>query len=140
MKYFDENLIAELKNAPSLDYYLEKHMELFINESAEDYLGEVLKEKGITKTLLAKRSCISEIYIHQILSKKRTPSRNRVISICFGIEADFSESQKLLKLFKKALLDPKNRRDSIIIYGLLHKNKIQEVNKNLILYNEQKLF
>ncbi len=41
---------------------------------------------------------MSEIYLHQIFAGRRNPSRNRLLCLCYGLEATVDETQELLKL------------------------------------------
>ena len=66
---------------------------------------------------------MSEIYLHQIFAGRRNPSRNRLLCLCYGLSASIDETQELLKLSGMAQLYPKRKRDAIIYYGLLHKEK-----------------
>ena len=70
-----------------------------------------------------KQSGMSEIYLHQIFAGHRNPSRNRLLCLCYGLSASIDETQELLKLSGMAQLYPKRKRDAIIYYGLLHKEK-----------------
>ena len=41
---------------------------------------------------------MSEIYLHQIFAGRRTPSRNRLLCLCYGLGATIEETQELLRL------------------------------------------
>ncbi len=73
-------------------------------------------------------------------SDRRKPSRNRLLCLCFGLEASVEETQELLKLCGMAQLYPKLKRDAIIYYGLLHGLKLFEINDKLFDEDEEILF
>ena len=73
-------------------------------------------------------------------SGRRKPSRNRLLCLCFGLEASVEETQELLKLCAMAQLYPKLKRDAIIYYGLLHGLKLFEINDKLFDEDEEILF
>ena len=73
-------------------------------------------------------------------SGRRKPSRNRLLCLCFGLEASVEETQELLKLCGMAQLYPKLKRDAIIYYGLLHGLKLFEINDKLFDEDEEILF
>lgn len=50
------------------------------------------------------------------------------------------ETQELLKRSGMGLLYPKDRRDAIIIYGLLHNQSLFEVNDKLFCEDEETLY
>ena len=82
----------------------------------------------------------SEVYLHQVFSGRRTPSRDRLVSLCVGLGASLEELQQILKQAGYAQLYPKVRRDAIIIYGLLHRRQPGEINDDLFAENEKTLF
>ncbi len=135
-----DDLKQELMDSANLDEFLLDNVENFSTEEACSLLNTFFKKSGITKAGLSKKASISEVYLHQIFSGKRTPSRNRIICICYGLESTFDETQELLKLFGAAQLHPKNRRDAIIIFGILHKTDLFDINDKLFLENEETLF
>ena len=141
MKKIDtDGLKQELMSSPDLDEFLSENEEAFCNNSASDILVRLFNEKNISKAALARKSGISEVYLHQIFSGKRTPSRNRLLCLAFGLEAKLDDVQELLKLCGFASLYPKNRRDAIIIYGLTHDSELFEINDKLFVENEETLF
>ena len=83
---------------------------------------------------------MSEIYLHQIFAGRRTPSRNRLLCLCYGLEASIEETQELLRLCGMAELYPKLKRDAIIYYGLLHKLDLFVIYDKLFDENEDTLF
>ena len=51
---------------------------------------------------------MSEVYLHQVFSGRRRPSRDRLVCICIGLKATLDEAQELLKQAGYAQLYPKN--------------------------------
>ena len=100
----------------------------------------MLSRKKISKAALARAAGMSEIYLHQIIGGKRNPSRNRVICICLGLEASLEETQDFLKKGGYALLYARNRRDSILMYALMHHQIAEYVNDLLFSMGEEVLF
>lgn len=135
-----DDLRQELMQAPNLDRFLSTNREQFSNESLVESLNRLLGEKRISKAALAKQAGMSEVYLHQIFAGRRTPSRNRLLCLCFGLEASIDETQDLLKRCGLAQLYPKNKRDAIIYYGLVHKMSLPELNDKLFAEEEEMLF
>lgn len=140
MKKNTSDLQEELMNAPNLDRFLTDNEKSFNTESIAENIENLFRKKNITKSLLAKRSAISEVYLHQVLAGRRKPSRNRIICLCFGLEATLDESQTLLKQCGYAQLFPKDRRDAIIIYGIVHHMDLFSVNDKLYAEDEEAIF
>lgn len=135
-----DDLRQELMQAPNLDRFLSTNREQFSNESLSESLNRLLGEKRISKAALAKQAGMSEVYLHQIFAGRRNPSRNRLLCLCFGLEASIDETQDLLKRCGLAQLYPKNKRDAIIYYGLVHKMSLPELNDKLFAEEEEMLF
>ena len=134
-----DDLRQELMSSPNLDDFLTDNQENFNNESISEILDRLLKKKNISKAYLAKQSGISEVYLHQIFAGRRNPSRNRLLCLCYGLGASLDETQELLKLCSVAQLFSKNRRDAIIIYGLVHNISLFEINDKLFSEDEEAL-
>lgn len=130
------DLQTELISAPDLDRFLAEHQDTFYEADFADYLMGLFQKKGLSKSALAKRAGISNVYLHQIFSGERNPSRNRILCLCFGLTATLEEAQTLLKHGGYAQLCVKNKRDAIIIYALSHGMNLDEAND--LLFSEQK--
>ena len=135
-----DNMQKELMDSPDLDRFLESHKDDFSRGSAADHLKRLFYSKKISKASLAKKACISEVYLHQVFAGKRNPSRNRLICLCFGLGASLEETQEFLKHCGCAQLYPKIKRDSIIVHGLVHELDLNKVNDKLFAENEESLY
>ena len=140
MKKKDTNdLQRELTAAADLSMFLSQNKEHFISENFSDMLQVLFQKSGLSKAALAKRAGTSEVYLYQIFSGGRTPSRDRTICLCFGLGATLEETQELLKHSGLAQLYAKDRRDAIIIFGLTHGMDLLEINDKLFSENEETL-
>ena len=83
---------------------------------------------------------MGEVYLHQVFSGRRNPSRDRLLCLCIGLEATLEETQCLLKQSAYAQLYPKSKRDAIITYGILHHMELHAINDKLFAENEKTLF
>ena len=86
---------------------------------------------GLSKAELARQSGMSEVYLHQVFSGRRKPSRDRLLCICIGLEATLEETQTLLKQASFAQLYPRIRREAIICHSILHGTPLAEINDTL---------
>lgn len=134
------DLKQELMNSPSLEKYLSEHQDSFKLEGTSRLISRLIDERGMSKANVARESGMSEIYLYQILSGRRSPSRNRLICLCFGLSVGVDGAQELLRLSGAAQLYPRIRRDAIIIYGLSHNMTLFDVNDKLFEQNEETLF
>lgn len=135
---------SELQNSmmehTNLDRFLAENQGNFQNSTVPELLLQMIEKKGISKAVLAKQAGMSEVYLHQVFAGRRNPSRSRVLCICFGLNATLDETQELLKQCSLAQLYPREKRDAIIIYGLLHGLSLFEVNDKLFEEDEETLF
>ena len=135
-----DGLRQELMDSTDLSQFLSRNQEQFVDTSVAELLNHLFEKKNISKAVLAKQAGMSEIYLHQIFAGRRTPSRNRLLCLCYGLEASIEETQELLRLCGMAELYPKLKRDAIIYYGLLHKLDLFVINDKLFDENEDTLF
>ena len=133
-------LQQELMDAPNLDQFLSENKDNFNGGSIHELLNKLFQERNISKATLAKQSGMSEVYLHQVFAGRRNPSRNRLICLCFGLSATLEETQSLLKQCGLAQLYPKDKRDAIIIYGLVNGASLFDVNDKLFSEEEELLY
>lgn len=116
---------------------LEKSLDEINNEQIEttinEYLTDFMVKRNITATKDAsKRTGISNSYFNQIVNgKRKNPSRDMLIQVCFGFEMSLDEAQQFFKAVGIAPLYPRNLRDSIIIHALDNRLTIAQCNDNL---------
>jgi hypothetical protein len=134
------NLRQELMEAPSLDQFLSENQDSFNRDSICELLNRLFQKRRISKATLAKQSGMSEVYLHQVFSGRRNPSRSRLLCLCFALNASLEETQELLKQCGFAQLYPKDRRDAIILYGILNGMDLFGVNDKLFAENEETLY
>lgn len=134
-----DDLQQELMETEDLSRFLEENKNQFCSESVAEILNRLFKKKNISKAMLAKQAGMSEIYLHQIFAGRRNPSRNRLLCLCYGLDASLEETQELLKHCGLAQLYPQNKRDAIIYYGLVHKVRLFDINDQLFRENEETL-
>ena len=89
------NLRQELMEAPSLDQFLSENQDSFNRDSICELLNRLFQKRRISKATLAKQSGMSEVYLHQVFSGRRNPSRSRLLCLCFGLNASLEETQEL---------------------------------------------
>lgn len=95
-------------------------------------LNAMLAERGVTKAGVIAKSGIENHYAYQIFSGIKTPTRDKVLMLCFGFELTVEEAQQLMKVTGYAQLYGKDERDNAIMYGLTKRLSIIDV--NAILY------
>lgn len=134
-----DDLKRELMNAADIDTYIKENQALFVDKTVIELLGELYQRKSVPKAALAKQAGMSEVYVHQVFSGRRTPSRDRLLCLCIGLEATLEETQRLLKQAIYAQLYPANKRDAII-HGIIHRTSLSAINDKLFAEGEKTLF
>ncbi len=126
-----EDLKEGLIKADDLDAFLSQNNDSFDETDAQELLRSLLERSGLSKAELARRSGVSEVYVHQLFSGIRHPSRDRLICLALGMSVTLEEMQELLRRLGHAELYAKEKRDAIIIYGIAHGQTLQELNDSL---------
>ena len=133
------NLQQELMEQPNIKAYLSENQPYFAEKGILELLEEMRIHSGLPKAVIARRSGISEVYLHQVFAGRRNPSRDRLLALCVGMGASLEETQQLLKQAAYAQLYPRLRRDAVIIHGLLHRRPLGEINDSLFAEDEKTL-
>lgn len=139
MKNTDE-LQQALMDTPDLERFLQENESSFKQRNLTQMINDLLSKKGISKAELAKNAGTSEVYLYQLTTGRRYPSRNRMLCICLGASADLDETQSILRQCGFATLYPANRRDAIIIHGIIHGQNLYDINDELFCANEETLY
>jgi len=121
-------LLDVLKKEDSYEEIIEKTTDFF-ELTLSEYLLQLIDEKQLKKATVIAKSGVERTYAYQIFSGKKFPSRDKLLSLAFGMELTFEEVQKLLKVNGYAQLYPKNKRDSIIIFALDKGHSIVKLNE-----------
>lgn len=134
-----DDLRQELMDQPSIETYLSDNRSCFMEQGILDLLESLRERCGLPKAEIARRSGMSEVYLHQVFSGRRNPSRDRLLALCVGMGASLEEANQMLKQVAYAQLYPRLRRDAIISHGLVHHRPLREINEALFAENEKTL-
>ncbi len=125
------DLLQELKDTAHIRDYIKTNEPAFVATDFAKELKRLFEGQGRNKAEIAREAGISDIYLYQIFSGKRVPTRDRLICICMGMHLPVEDAQRLFRLCGHAQLYARDRRDAVILHGLLHSKSIQEVNAEL---------
>ncbi len=135
-----DDLTQELMEQADLDRYITENEAYFAETDLTSVLTRLYKKCGLSKAELARRAGMSEVYLYQVFSGRRRPSRDRLLCLCIGLESGLEEANLLLKEMGYAPIYPRLKRDAIISHGLLHRTPLAEINDKLFSENEKTLF
>ena len=133
------HIVDQLNNCNNIDDYFKENRDFLVNTGISDYLYDIFKEKCLVKSQVLKKAEVDEIYGYQIFSGRKNPSRNTLIAICIGARFTLNEIQTALKIAGYATLYAKNKRDSLIIWGINNSKSVIEINEMLFNENEDTL-
>lgn len=134
LKSTDE-LNHEIKSATNIIDFLAKNKKHFLSNSLTNHLHTLLKQKGMRRADVVRGSLLDRAYVYQIFSGKKVPSRDKLISIAFGLCLSDDETQKMLKLSGNRDLYVRDERDALILFALQRKQNIFGINELLIDHN-----
>jgi hypothetical protein len=100
----------------------------FIGENADEiglpeftaYIRDICARTGEPPERVIRRADIERSFGHQIFRGSRRPSRDTVLQLAFGFQADVPMAQSLLKCSGHSPLYPRVERDVAIGYCLHH--------------------
>lgn len=130
-----DELTHEIKAATNIEDYLVKNKDHMLTRSLSEHLNILLSQKGISRADVVRDSLLDRAYVYQIFSGEKTPSRDKLIAIAFGLRLSDDETQKMLKLSGNRELYARDERDALILFSLQRKKTIWEVNELLFSNN-----
>lgn len=134
-----DELMKQLSSTSNIDSYLSTNSDHLIDTSFVSKLEEKMVQNNLTKAQVFKNADINQIYGYQIFAGQKKPSRDKILALCIGALLSIEETNEILKIAGEAALYPKNKRDSIIIYGLNHQKSVIEINIMLFERDEKNL-
>lgn len=120
--------MAENLQHIDIDAYLKQNKKNMIPHNLPIHLELLLEQKRLTKADVVRGSQLNRKYVYQIFSGEKTPSRNKLIALAFGLQLTAEETQTMLKLAGYRELYVRDTWDTIILYALQRGKDILETN------------
>lgn len=117
-----DELNHEIRNATDMEDYLKRNKGNMITSSLSEHLNLLLSQKGLKSRCCTRLIVGSGIRIPNIFWRK-TPSRDKLIAIAFGLKLSDDETQKMLKISGNRELYARDKRDALILFALQHKRQ-----------------
>lgn len=127
-----DELRHEIKAATNIEDFLAKNKEQMLTHSLPEHLNLLLSQKGVSRADVVRGSLLDRAYVYQIFSGEKTPSRDKLIAIAFGLRLSDEEAQRMLKLSGNRELYARDERDTLILFALQRKKTIFVTNELLI--------
>lgn len=126
-----DELKHEIKSATDIEDFLKSNQKNLIQYDLPEHLKRLLSRKGLSKAQVVRDSLLSRAYVYQIFAGEKTPSRDKLIALAFGMHLSEEEAQALLKASKKSELYARDKRDVVILFALQRCKSILEANELL---------
>lgn len=130
-----EQVLQELVEAPTLDAFIEGHD--FPAETLSEFLYHMLEKKNLKRSRVVRMADLNETFGYQIFTGARNPSRDKVLQIAFAMALTLRETNRALRAAGVSSLNPKCRRDAIIIFCIDQGCSLQKVNEELYRLGEE---
>lgn len=129
-----EELLQELTDAPSIDTYVAAHD--FSAGTLSEYLNGLLETKGLKRAEVVRMANLNETFGYQIFTGARNPGRDKVLQIALAMALTLRETNRALNAAGASALNPKSRRDAIIIFCIDRGCSLQKTNEELYRFGE----
>ena len=126
-----QELEQELKEANSFKAFSAEMDGEFLSYEVGRDLGALIKARKVKKTDLFLDANIHENYGYQILSGKRYPSREVLLSIFLSLRLPLEEVNRFLKTHGFSPLYVRRKFDAAVAYSLMHGWSVMKCNELL---------
>ena len=140
MNKITEELVNELeqvKNTKEFELFLKRNAEEMKRESFGDCVLKLCAKYEMTPSFLQTQIAISKSQFYSLINGTRNPSKESVIKIAFGLKVDISEANELLRSTGLHALDPRNKEDAIIIFGIEKQKDVSKIEELLKEYHSK---
>lgn len=141
MKYKRTECLLEQLKQQNIKYddFLAENEDSFVVQDLSDYWQEIIQKSNMTKVDIINKADIGYTYFYNVIGGKSIPSRDTIVKLFLSMRAGLEDCQQTLKLYNWSDLYPKNKRDSILIYGLAHSLSLYDT-EDLLEENNEKSF
>lgn len=131
MKKSTEELYKLIKEKRDVAEYLEENSSELLFSSVHELLEFHINSKGLNRSEVIDKANLAKSYGYQILQGKKNASRDKLLCLCFGMELNLSETNRVLKQAGLSALYPRVPKDAIIISCIEQKKTLMEANEKL---------
>ena len=132
-------IVKELQLCSDFKTFYDENKTYMVNKSLAQLLEQLLQETGMTKAKAIKNAEMSEMYGYHIFAGTRIPERGKVLALAIGMGLNIDQVQQLLKAAGYTTLYAKRLFDSIVLYGIVKKLTVPQINELLYDYGMETL-
>jgi len=133
-------LVQELEQAKTTQEFkefLQRNDTEMHRASFGDCVLKLCARYEVTPSSLQPQIAISKSQFYNLLNGTRNPSKESVIKIAFGLKVTHSELNELLQASAYHALDPREKEDAIIIFGIENKKEVGKIDELLREYHSK---
>lgn len=123
-----EELTNEITDATDIEDYLSDNRMQMVECNLPDYLNLILSQQKLSRAEVVRGSLLDRAYVYQIFSGEKTPSRDKLLALAFGLKLSSREACRMLKISGNRDLYARDKRDALILFALQKNKSIFEVN------------
>ena len=132
-------IVKQLQISPNFQCFYRENKEYMVDKTLAQLLEQLLQQTGISKARAIKNAEMSEIYGYHIFAGTRTPERGKVLALAIGMGLELDQIQLLLKTANYATLYVKRPFDSVVLYGIMNRMSVAQINELLYDYGMETL-
>lgn len=129
-----DKLMRSLRQTKDLSSFLQKNSQKQSVPTLSAHLEGLLILKERKKADVIRDSNLAQTYAYQIFDGKRNPTRDKLLQLAIAFPLTLQETDQLLKIAEVNGLYIRNRRDSIIMFGIDNSFTLGRI--NLLLESE----
>ena len=133
-----QELLNRLETEDDIALFFKENEGEFLTIDLRELLNELVAHKELKLSDIVRKSGQGD-YVYKVFNGDRKPSRDILIGIAIGMNLTFKETQFVLRITKQAALDPRDKRDSILIYSINTGLEYPKVNDLLSEMNEKSI-
>lgn len=119
--------------------YWTEHADAMIDIDLKAFWHELVQRSGMSKSDIINKSDFGYVYFYDVINGKKNPSRDKIVKLILSMQLTLEDCQTALKYCGRSILYPRVKRDSILIYGLVHRLSVFEVSEMLEANGEAEL-
>jgi len=127
-------LHKQIKGADSFSEFWEQNKKQIVHQPLSEYLCGLLDKKRLKRADVVAWTGLDKAYVYQIFAGKKHPSRDKLITIAFGMKLSEEETQRMLQLSGHRELWPKDERDALLLFAIQRGMSLEEVHTELERY------
>lgn len=110
-----------------------------IEVNLKNFWADLVQRSGMTKSDIINKSDFGYVYFYDVINGRKIPSRDKIVKLVLAMHLTLEDCQTALKYSGRSVLYPRVKRDSILIYGLVHRLSVFEVSEMLAANGEADL-